>query len=508
MFSTKTSQNTTAISDTEETNQPSPSEQCLKAKCLWVWEYFKHLQDGLVQCQYLDRSGNQCNKRLKKDGTGSTKGITDHLTGLHLIKNPNKISSEPQESIDKFLRSQPRIKCELPISITELSAFQFLLELCNPSEFNPMVCQAALTAHLSHMFLFHQEHICKLLLVNGQFISFTTDIWTSTNVTAFISVTAHFMDEDYKLTWLLLVLCKIIAKAFVNIISQYNLNQHIVCITTNNALVNNCINQEIQSLCPTYTANTQAIGCMAHTIHLAAHDGLNALGNAASDALESSISSDPMAITNLVSPPDGLNLKYNSVITCIGQLASYLHQSPQRREKFITTVKLVYDNSRPTHATMILSHVPTLSSYQLTFLEWDKVRVMVDFLHPLYEETQIICGEDYPTINNALPLYIMLLKRISEASNQYDISQMEEAISAIHQKLSKYLQLLLQKTPVICASILDPCFKIKFFIVNEATLAHFGTTANQCLLCFKEQAKKHFNYPPDNSSKQISMNKH
>ncbi|MBW0530181.1 hypothetical protein O181_069896 [Austropuccinia psidii MF-1] len=146
MFSTTTSQNTTTISDTEETTQPSPSERCSKAKRLWVWAYFKDIQDGLVQYQYLDWSGNKCNKWLKKDQTGSTKGMTDHLTGFHLIKNPNKISSEPQESIDKLLKSQPHKKvlsletlkttlayfvseCNLPISITESSAFQSLLEL-------------------------------------------------------------------------------------------------------------------------------------------------------------------------------------------------------------------------------------------------------------------------------------------------------------------------------------------------------------------------------------------
>ncbi|MBW0464160.1 hypothetical protein O181_003875 [Austropuccinia psidii MF-1] len=119
------------------------------------------------------------------------------------------------------------------------------------------------------------------------------------------------------------------------------------------------MNQEIQSLCPTYTANTQAIGCMAHSIHLAEHYGLKEWGNVASDALDPSIESNPMAIKNLVSPQDGLNLKYNSIITHIGQLASYFHKSPQRCEKFITTVKLVYNNSRKTHATMLLSHVPT-----------------------------------------------------------------------------------------------------------------------------------------------------
>ncbi|MBW0491043.1 hypothetical protein O181_030758 [Austropuccinia psidii MF-1] len=85
---------------------------------------------------------------------------------------------------------------------------------------------------------------------------------------------------------------------------------------------------------------------------------------------------------------------------------------------------------------------------------------------------------------------------------------MEEAIPEMHHKLSKYLQLFLQKTLVICTSILDPCFKLKLFIVHEAMLTCFGTTANQCLLCFKEQAKKHFKYPPENSSKQTSMKKH
>ncbi|MBW0583948.1 hypothetical protein O181_123663 [Austropuccinia psidii MF-1] len=98
---------------------------------------------------------------------------------------------------------------------------------------------------------------------------------------------------------------------------------------------------------------------MAHTIHLAARDGLKALVNAASDALDPPIASDPMEIKNLVSPPDGLNIKYDSIITCIGGLPSYLHQSPQRCEIFITTVKLVNKNSRPMHATMLLSHVPT-----------------------------------------------------------------------------------------------------------------------------------------------------
>ncbi|MBW0541170.1 hypothetical protein O181_080885 [Austropuccinia psidii MF-1] len=127
------------------------------------------------------------------------------------------------------------------------------------------------------------------------------------------------------------------------------------------------MNQEIKYLCPKYTANAQEIGFMAHTINLAACDGLKALGNSASDALDPSIKSDTMAITNLVNPPDGLNLKYDSIITHIRQLASYFHKSPQIHEKIVTTIKLVYNDYRQTQAIMLLSHIPTLwnSTYNM-----------------------------------------------------------------------------------------------------------------------------------------------
>ncbi|MBW0523184.1 hypothetical protein O181_062899 [Austropuccinia psidii MF-1] len=118
---------------------------------------------------------------------------------------------------------------------------------------------------------------------------------------------------------------------------------------------------EIKSICPRFCSKDHAVGCMAHTIHPAARDGLKALGSDTGDTSTpvDHVDLNSMAISSLTNPPNGLKLQYNSIIGKISQLSSYLGHSPQRREKFITTVNLVYDTDKPTNAKTLLSQVPT-----------------------------------------------------------------------------------------------------------------------------------------------------
>ncbi|MBW0549626.1 hypothetical protein O181_089341 [Austropuccinia psidii MF-1] len=140
-----------------------------------------------------------------------------------------------------------------------------------------------------------------------------------------------------------------------------------------------------------------------------------------------------------------------------------------------------------------------MESFRLSPIKWEKVEVMVNFLQPLYESINIICGSKYPTINQALPLYILLIKSLNQACQQYDVAPIEAAALAMTSKLKKYLTLLLHKTPVICASILDPCCKMKFFTDHDTTLAQFGTSANSLAKIFEDKAQKQctsVNNPP------------
>ncbi|MBW0562020.1 hypothetical protein O181_101735 [Austropuccinia psidii MF-1] len=179
----------------------------------------------------------------------------------------------------------------------------------------------------------------------------------------------------------------------------------------------------IEKQCPTFTSSTNTIGCMAHVLHLAAHDGLRLLADGPTSATtpEDEDLPAPMSIASLVTPPDGVQV------------------NPQRQEKFVKMVKLIYDVEKPSNATTLLTHVCTrwnstykmlerasslqeaydqycspanMQSYWLSPIDWEKLTVMVNFLHPLYKATKIICGSTYPTINYALPLYILLIKQI------------------------------------------------------------------------------------------------
>ncbi|MBW0478915.1 hypothetical protein O181_018630 [Austropuccinia psidii MF-1] len=121
--------------------------------------------------------------------------------------------------------------------------------------------------------------------------------------------------------------------------------------------------QEIEAINPTFSSKAQAIGCMAQTIHLAACDGINALASngTSTSTTNNKLSNEagPMDIVSLVDPPDGIDINYNSIILQLTQLALYLNQSPQRHEKFVATVKLMYDEEKPSNPVILLSHVAT-----------------------------------------------------------------------------------------------------------------------------------------------------
>ncbi|MBW0505046.1 hypothetical protein O181_044761, partial [Austropuccinia psidii MF-1] len=175
-----------------------------------------------------DRAGNPCNRKLKHDWTGSTKGMSNHLNVTHRLTSSksSNLSDKPKETLDKFIQtlvvkkllSVETLKtaliyfisdCDLSLSITKSPSFHRLLELCNPSALNILVRRTALTAHLSSLYYYHEKHIQLTLSESNQDVSFTANSWTSPNVTAFMSVTGNFMDCNFKLHSILLGLTEI-----------------------------------------------------------------------------------------------------------------------------------------------------------------------------------------------------------------------------------------------------------------------------------------------------------
>ncbi|MBW0464972.1 hypothetical protein O181_004687 [Austropuccinia psidii MF-1] len=100
------------------------------------------------------------------------------------------------------------------------------------------------------------------------------------------------------------------------IFQRYKLEKQIFCITTDNASVKNHMAQKIEALIPTFPACTNSFGCMAHTIHLAAQDGLNAPAQGppvAANEPKGNING-PMSISHILDLSYGFNTSYDAII--------------------------------------------------------------------------------------------------------------------------------------------------------------------------------------------------
>ncbi|MBW0570860.1 hypothetical protein O181_110575 [Austropuccinia psidii MF-1] len=244
--------------DSPNPSLPSLSEPPTNAKQSWVWLYFSN-----VKCQVNSQSGSPCKKILMHDQSGSTKSMSDHLWVLHQLINPKTTNLNKTLTLDKYVQHQNPKKslsaetlktaliyficdCDLPMSVSKSTSFQALLELCSPSVLNILVRQKALTSHLLNVYFFHQEKLCALIYGSGKQLAFTTDTWTSPNIKAFMAITGHFINKEFNVVSVLLDLTEIegnhlgqsLANQFPTTLKQYELEDSIIAITTDNAWVN------------------------------------------------------------------------------------------------------------------------------------------------------------------------------------------------------------------------------------------------------------------------------
>ncbi|MBW0550013.1 hypothetical protein O181_089728 [Austropuccinia psidii MF-1] len=160
------------------------------------------------------------------------------------------------------------------------------------------------------------------------------DCWTSPNVTAYMEVTGNYLGQEFRLTPLLLGLTKIegdnssssLAKSFPNVLNQYNLEDCINFITTNNASRNTNMAHEIKIHTKMFSETTHSIGLMANLLHLVAHEELKALANGSIATPEKEYEiATPMAIANLVDSPDVFNLRYDPIVSGVAVTAMAIH---------------------------------------------------------------------------------------------------------------------------------------------------------------------------------------
>ena len=103
--------------------------------------------------------------------------------------------------------------CDLPIALVEKKSFRDLLQLLNHN--SNTFGRTCISAHLTKTFIRTSETIKMKYISTQKYLSFTEDAWTSPNVTAFMAITVHFINDDFEMKDLTLAVPYVQGKIFL-----------------------------------------------------------------------------------------------------------------------------------------------------------------------------------------------------------------------------------------------------------------------------------------------------
>ncbi|GES82328.1 zinc finger BED domain-containing protein RICESLEEPER 2-like [Rhizophagus clarus] len=321
-------------------------------------------------------------------------------------------------------------------------------------------------------------------------ISFTIDIWTSPSAKSFLSLTAHYIDDDWKLNNVLVDFIQIFGKhmgeniknAFMLGINKLSIQNKIMGITTDNASNNLTFVDALAKENNSFQKDNH-FRCFAHVINLCVQDALKEL---------------------------------DDKLSRLRTLLNKIHHSPQRQEKLsfncelhgINNLKVVLDVSTRWNSTfdminralylkealnsLALSE-KDLKNFIITDDEWSELEKVKLFLEKFKEITVLMSGSLYPTLSMLIPLYNALIDHTEdyisegeeenegedgnesedEIGNDNEESTIKKAAMNCRVKLLHYYN----KTNDACiiVTILDPRLKMEYYN-DEIFLNVYNTT--------------------------------
>ncbi|POW18081.1 hypothetical protein PSHT_06211, partial [Puccinia striiformis] len=412
-LSFETAPNTTII----DLDNSDKDQSELTIKHSWVWNHFKVSPDSAsAVCQVVRRGGIICATQLKRDKSGSTKNFHGHLLKIHQLAKPKLLKKTKKSShidMEKWSKSGGSKKI-------------------------------------------------KSL--------FTTDAWTAPNVTAFMAVTAHYLDLNFKMKDLTLAVPhiqgahtgKMFAHLFYDLLKKFGCIDKIHTITADNASTNNKMAQELSLQIQSFNPATHLLGCVAHVINLAAQAGIAALGtlDEAEEGEELSTNvmgastpiNEPapqptqnlMGINFMTTKPNGVNVNAESILKRIHSMCTY----PELVNKNINCLEIDVATRWNSTFHMFCPAItlkescihycqsqPETCRFLLTVDEWDQAKNVMSLLKPLSEATNMLCGSKFPTLNTALPVYMILMKHLHMA--RQGLYDQEQLINPAAQMIAK-----------------------------------------------------------------------
>ncbi|KAK9196087.1 hypothetical protein WN943_004215 [Citrus x changshan-huyou] len=270
----------------------------------FVWKHFSKLPRGLrAKCHY-------CGKSYAAHSNSGTSGLSTHLDRCKVRKKKKAANDAKQQTLVckkgkgkddgtakvihiRFNREACRmtlvkmiIKDKLPFRFVEAEGFLEFMETCCPKFEVPS--RRTITRDILKLYQNEKGLLKSILSANKQRVCITTDTWTSIQMSNFIVVTAHFIDEEWVLHKRILTFTPIsnhkgdgIGKLIENCLIDWGIEK-LLTITVDNASANTLAIAYVKKKLANWSGNSMVLNglymhvrCSAHIINLIVQDGLS-----------------------------------------------------------------------------------------------------------------------------------------------------------------------------------------------------------------------------------------
>ena len=372
---------------------------------------------------------------LGKEGSGGARMIGATADMRNFVKTGGpKMSQQRYALINQKLAEMCAIDYR-PISIVNGKGFKSLIATLEPSYVVPSHTTIRNYVHRSYV----EAKDTMLKVIESQnCIALTTDMWTSHATQGYITLTSHYINDNWQLRSQILATRNVsdrhtgenIAQAIKGITEEFNIKE-VSCITHENAA-----NMDL-AMC---IYGSPHIGCAGHTLQLSIQDGLKV----------PEITKSIARCRNIVS------FFHRSVLASEALVKAQKDGEPGKGLTFIQDVATRWNSTYLMLERLVRLRIPLYAVLydraiikekdakilELSDNDWSVAEHLTMILKPLQIATQTMSGEYYPTLGNVYPIIIMLVTNHlkdpeSDTDHNYVPESVKKCRTAIRQSLER-----------------------------------------------------------------------
>ncbi|XP_042030043.1 zinc finger BED domain-containing protein RICESLEEPER 2-like [Salvia splendens] len=356
----------------------------------------------------------------------------------------------------------------LPLKWVEYSAIRGFLKYLNPNI--RFISRNTHASDVMKLYEYEKEKLkIRLSSVPGM-LCLTSDLWTACTNSGYICLTAHFVDEECKLNSKILAFCSMppphsapeLAQKISDILMDWKIDRKIFSLTLDTAAANNVMVKLLKTrlqLQNSLLCNGEYfhVRCCAHILNLIVQEGLKV----SSDALDK-----VRASIKYVKASEARMIKFKECArkVDIEFTTSLCLDVPTR---WNSTYLMLASGIKYQRAFSMLECDDLAYKHCPTEDEWERGKVMCEFLEPFYDITTLISGSSYPTSN----LYFMEVWNIARLLEKNSRSHDEVVKSMSLKMLSKFEKYWEEYSDILSmGAVFDPRMKLKLVEYCYSTL--------------------------------------